>query len=406
MKLAAAALALLSALAPVAAQTTTSCNPLNSTCSADAALGTTFNQTYNQGSSLDSRLWNSTAMPVSFGDNGAEFQIVKSGDSVTLQTNFYIFFGRVEVWMQAAAGQGIISALTLLSDDLDEIDWEIMGSNTTMIENNYYGKGNQSERNALYAPCNDAPGGFHNYTVHWTQSAIQWWIDNKMVRQLVPDQAPGGYPQTPSFFRMGVWAGGDPSEPPGTIAWAGGETDYSKGPFTMVVRNITIDDYTTNATSYSYGDRSGSWESIKVQKYAPFFPLVHEFRALTPFFRSVAQSAAAQVVNAPPPETMAQKWAGLSTGVKIAIIAVPSGIALLLAIFGGFCCIKQRALGRRERAIEDAQWEKSTAELMAYRRQMASGRYAQGSKEGYFSPKPLNTPQGYSPAMASTPRPF
>jgi hypothetical protein len=32
-----------------------------------------------------------------------------------------------------------------------------------------------------------------------------------------------------------------------------------------------------------------------------------------------------------------------------------------------FFCIRQRRAGRREKALEDAEWEKSSAELMAYR---------------------------------------
>jgi len=359
----ASSLALLAAaVGPAVAQTFTSCNPLNSTCPDDPALGTSFNQTYSSGSSLDTNLWNLTAGSPQFSDNGAEFQIVSSGDSVTAQTNFYIFWGRIEVWMQAAAGTGIISSLVLLSDDLDEIDWEIMGGNTTSVENNYYGKGNQSERNALYYPCDGPQEGFHNYTVHWTKDVLEWHLDGHMIRSLAPSDAPGGYPQTPSYFKMGIWAGGDPSEPVGVQQWAGGTTDYSKGPFTMIIRNVTITDYTTNATSYSFGDHSGSYESIKVDKQGP--------------------SKAATIANAPPPETTEQKWNGLSTGAKIAIIVVPSAVVGILAIVGGFCCIKQRALGRRERAIEDAQWEKENAEMLSYRRQMAAGGFSAASVAG------------------------
>jgi len=58
---------------------------------------------------------------------------------------------------------------------------------------------------------------------------------------------------------------------------------------------------------------------------------------------------------------------------------VPSGVVLILALVGGFCCVKQRALGRRERAIEDAQWEKENAEMLMFRRQMAAGQFAGGS---------------------------
>lgn len=91
------------------AQTWTSCNPLNQTdCPADAALGTnhTFDFVHAQAGST----WNVTAGNIVYGDNGAEFTIARKGESPTMQTNFYIFFGEVEVWLKAATGQGIYSA--------------------------------------------------------------------------------------------------------------------------------------------------------------------------------------------------------------------------------------------------------------------------------------------------------
>ena len=261
------AVVLLAALAaPAVAQTFTSCSPLNATCPDDPALGTTFNQSFSSDSSFDSGLWNFTAGQAEFSDEGATFQIAASGESVTAQTSFYIFWGRTEVWMKAAAGTGIISSLVLLSDDLDEIDWEIMGGNTTYVENNYYAKGNQSERNAKYIPLANAQSGFHNYTVDWTEERLEWHLDGQLVRTVSPGDADGAYPQTPSYFKMGIWAGGDPKEPEGVRQWAGGDTDYSQGPFIMTIANITITDYTKNASTYTYGDHSGSWESIKVVK--------------------------------------------------------------------------------------------------------------------------------------------
>lgn len=41
-----------------------------------------------------------------------------------MNTEFYIFFGTVSVVMKASPGPGICSSIVLLSDDLDEIDWE------------------------------------------------------------------------------------------------------------------------------------------------------------------------------------------------------------------------------------------------------------------------------------------
>jgi hypothetical protein len=62
--------------------------------------------------------------------------------------------------------------------------------------------------------------------------------------------------------KFGAWSGGDPANAPGTIEWARGPTDYSKGPFSMVVRSVKVQDYSTG-TQYVYGDQTGTWRSIK-----------------------------------------------------------------------------------------------------------------------------------------------
>lgn len=63
--------------------------------------------------------------------------------------------------------------------------------------------------------------------------------------------------------RVGIWAGGDPRNAKGTIEWAGGETDYAAGPYTMVLERVEVVNENP-AKSYAYGDRSGSWESVLV----------------------------------------------------------------------------------------------------------------------------------------------
>ena len=101
----------LAILSPAAAQTWTSCNPLNQTnCPADQALGisnATFDFVHN---TARSDVWNTTAGNVVYGSDGAEFTIEKEGDAPTIQSKFYILFGEVEVWMKAAPGQGVVSS--------------------------------------------------------------------------------------------------------------------------------------------------------------------------------------------------------------------------------------------------------------------------------------------------------
>ncbi len=220
-----------------AAQTSTTCNPLHKTCPQDAALGTTYETTFNESmTEFDPNFFNITAGAdlITFSAKGAELTITNQGDSVTVQTAFYIMFGRVEMIFQAASGVGIISTYNLLSDTLDEIDLEIMGGNTSYVSNNFFGWGNTSQFNSDYEPTtgsqwsNGAMGAMHNYTVDWEQEEIRWWMDGDLVRTQ-PYLPVGEYPQSPSFLKFGIWAGGDPTLPKGTREWAGGDTDYSKG---------------------------------------------------------------------------------------------------------------------------------------------------------------------------------
>jgi len=98
----------------VLAQTSTSCNPLNLTCPPDEALGTNHTFDFTQASAGST--WNTTAGTLNYGTNGADFTISQKGDSPTINTNFYLFFGQVEVWMKAAPGQGVSASMTLPPD--------------------------------------------------------------------------------------------------------------------------------------------------------------------------------------------------------------------------------------------------------------------------------------------------
>ncbi|CAN6628159.1 probable glycosidase Crh1p [Trichomonascus vanleenenianus] len=254
--------AVAASIAAASAQTYTKCDPLTSgNCPADPALGKAVDINFQNGAS-DLFSVADAGYAISYGGQGAEFTITKSGDNPTIQSNFYLMFGRVEVVLQAAPGTGIVSSFVLQSDDLDEVDLEWLGGDTTQVQSNWFSKGDTStyDRGAFH-PVNSPQTTFHNYTVDWTDSQITWYIDNQVVRVLESNN-PEGYPQTPMFIRIGSWAGGDPSNPPGTIEWAGGTTDYNQGPFHFYVLSLFAQDYSTG-TEYVYGDRSGSWQSIQ-----------------------------------------------------------------------------------------------------------------------------------------------
>lgn len=116
-------LATITAALPTTLAQTKTCDPLTeSACPPNTALSSSkFSSDWTGSDSLSS--WTTTAGSIGFGSNGAEFVINERGDAPTIQSDFYVFFGKVEVKMQAAAGTGIVSSIVLMSDVNDEIDW-------------------------------------------------------------------------------------------------------------------------------------------------------------------------------------------------------------------------------------------------------------------------------------------
>ncbi|KAH6660377.1 glycoside hydrolase family 16 protein [Truncatella angustata] len=243
------------------AQTYTDCNPLQSTCSANTALGMTIDVDFTQGEV--NSFSTSGGTPTYSSSNGATFTVAKSGDAPQLNSMFYIMFGRVEFYLKAAPGAGIVSSVVLQSDDLDEIDMEWLGADTDQVATNYFGKGQVTTYNrGEWNPAAGNQDGFLKYTIDWTSERIVWMVGETTIRTLTYENAETDqYPQTPMQVKFGAWSGGDSSNSAGTISWARGPTDYSQGPFSMNIKSMVITDYSTGS-SYSYGDTTGDWTSI------------------------------------------------------------------------------------------------------------------------------------------------
>lgn len=377
------------------AQTWTACNPLNVTCPADPALGTSHAFNFTTGTAGSA--WNATAGKVDYSKpTGGQFTINQKGDSPTIQSEFYIFFGEVHVVMQAAQGQGIISSIVLESDDLDEIDWEIMGTNntvllgqsTTTVETNYFGKGNQTSYDrAIYYPLDAPTSSFHNYSVVWTADKIDWLLDGNLVRTLPYAAALGGqnFPQTPMTVRIGIWAGGDPDNAKGVIEWAGGNTNYDDGPFTMTVASVQVTDYSQGSKQYTYSDHSGSWQSIKAVQ---------------------GNSTVATQLNKPPTPTLSQKWAALSPGARDGIIAgACAGGALLLGALI-FAIWKRRRAGRKEAEIAERKFDQDNLDMIQQQKEFQAGA---GSKSMYTASTAATSDESVgqkSPVHDTTPMPL
>ncbi|KAK3398059.1 concanavalin A-like lectin/glucanase domain-containing protein [Sordaria brevicollis] len=253
--------AVTAAFASVAsAQTWSACNPTQRTdCPPNTALGMSIAVDFTQGG-VNS--FNAYGGNPSYSRDGVSFTVSKSGDSPQLASLFYIMFGRVEITMKAAPGAGIVSSVVLQSDTLDEIDFEWLGADNTYVQTNFFSQGKTASYDrGQFNPAPNSQGQFIKYTIDWTSERIAWYVGGTLVRSLTVNEAGGQYPQSPMQVKFGAWSGGDSANPPGTIQWARGPTDYSKGPFSMVVKSVMVADYSTGK-SYRYGDTSGTWQSI------------------------------------------------------------------------------------------------------------------------------------------------
>jgi hypothetical protein len=244
------------------AQTFTDCNPTLQTCPANKGLDVGY---YH----VDFTSGADAAWPMILGEagydaDGVAFSLAGPSPGPTMESDFYFFFGTISVVAKSAPGAGIVSCVVLESDDLDELDWEWLGGDAAQVQTNYFGKGNTTTYDrGEFHPVADNQATFHNYTIDWTPDHTRWIIDGEVVRTLNFNDAVGGtnYPQTPMRVKMGIWAA-DATGNAGTVQWAGGPSDWSQGPFSMHVESVTIVN-ANPASSYTYGDFSGSWQSIQ-----------------------------------------------------------------------------------------------------------------------------------------------
>ncbi|KAI1498965.1 concanavalin A-like lectin/glucanase domain-containing protein [Biscogniauxia marginata] len=253
------------------AQTSTACDPRKKSCPADPAVGkeNTVNVDFTKGP--NDFFHELVGTKLTYDEHGAVFTINKETDAPTIQSDKYIFFGKVDVTLKAATGVGVVTSFVLQSDDLDEIDWEWLGGDTTQVQTNYFGKGDTTTYDrGGFSGVSNPQNEFHTYTIDWTKDYVRWIIDGQQVRELKYADAKGGseFPQTPCQIKLGTWVAGRSDAPEGTVQWAGGKTDFSQAPFLAYYKSITIQDYSNgvaNAKEYVWDDGSdGSWQSINV----------------------------------------------------------------------------------------------------------------------------------------------
>ncbi|KAK1304320.1 putative xyloglucan endotransglucosylase/hydrolase protein 8 [Acorus calamus] len=115
----------------------------------------------------------------------------------------------------------------------DEIDFEFLGKDRTIVQTNYYvsGLGNHEEHHDLGF---DASEDFHEYVIKWTEREIEWLIDGRMVRR-VERRDGEDFPEKPMFLYSSVWDASYIDEG----RWTG-VYDGSDAPYVCTYRDVRV----------------------------------------------------------------------------------------------------------------------------------------------------------------------
>lgn len=129
-----------------------------------------------------------------------------------------LHYGRYETVMTAARGKGLVSAFfTYVGPtqglEQDEIDFEILGRDTTKVQLNYFtrGQGGNEETIDLGYDSDTTP---NLYAFEWSEEGIRWYVGDVLVHE-----AGGPRDETPTqagILISQVWAGSPP-----TADWLG-----------------------------------------------------------------------------------------------------------------------------------------------------------------------------------------
>lgn len=85
------------------------------------------------------------------------------------------------------------SRLFGLADQSDEIDVELLGSDSSRFQTNVFAP-SRRDRGTLYDTLGQVHTighaghitGWNNYTIDWTEDRIEWSVNNRVVRTLTP----------------------------------------------------------------------------------------------------------------------------------------------------------------------------------------------------------------------------
>jgi endo-1,3-1,4-beta-glycanase ExoK len=127
-------------------------------------------------------------------DDGLTINLARNGgggdklfSSGEIQTHEEYQYGYFETRMRVPRGEGLVTGFFTYTQPegratWEEIDIEILGRNTTVMEVTYHVHG-RSRMTGIDLGF-DAADGFHTYAFEWTPDAIRWYVDNRLVHEV------------------------------------------------------------------------------------------------------------------------------------------------------------------------------------------------------------------------------
>lgn len=120
-----------------------------------------------------------------------------SSAKLTTKNIFGVRFGRIEVKAKMPQGQGLLPAIWMLGDNIDDIDWpgcgevdivEVLGHETatsysTLHYTNSENK-HDEDQNAYNLSVGNFSDTFHNFTMEWTPEYLSFSIDAQEVYEV------------------------------------------------------------------------------------------------------------------------------------------------------------------------------------------------------------------------------
>lgn len=192
-----------------------------------------------------------TSKTYNFNTNLNDIKIDYNKDNVLLQDNHLhllltketggtrisldkIQYGSIETMMKVSRGPNIVSSFILMADNGDEIDFEFVGKDNTVVQTNFFYKGIPIyDKNAkFYNTFKDLTSTFNTYKILWTPDYYQWIYNDHVLRTLYKN-ATNTFPNSPSYIQFGIWLAQNSK-------WAGNGPNWSLAPFNISIHHIKI----------------------------------------------------------------------------------------------------------------------------------------------------------------------